>query len=153
MNYQIHVQIDHSTQETFHHLADVAEAALTHENAPPGGLTLVLTSEEHVRDLNRRFADIDETTDVLSFPDGSVDPESGNLYFGDVVIALPVAKIQAQRASHSIQTELALLTVHGVLHLLGHVHDEQEHRQKMWSSQEAILKRMGYEVRAWGDWK
>ncbi|MCJ7708652.1 MAG: rRNA maturation RNase YbeY, partial [Anaerolineales bacterium] len=68
---------------------------------------------------------------------------TGLVYFGDVIIAVPVAMAQASEAKHPPAAELALLTVHGVLHLLGHDHADPQERGRMESAQTAILARLG----------
>jgi probable rRNA maturation factor len=113
-------------------------AALRHEGAPDGELTVVLASAERARDLNRRFAAEDQAADVLSFPDWT-NGDEGLRYFGDVVIAVPLAESQADAAGHSLSDEMALLAVHGVLHLLGHDHAGRAEREKMEAAQREIL--------------
>lgn len=93
--------------------------------APPrarGAMTVALVPDSRVRDLNRRFLGKDRATDVLSFPSG----EAGVL--GDVVIAAGVAARQAVRAGHSLQAELRVLALHGLLHLLGYDHEHDDGR-------------------------
>ncbi len=124
-------------------LRTAALKTLQHQQAPRGDLTVVLVGTAEIRDLNQRFRDIDAETDVLSFPDGSVDPDSRRSYFGDVIIALPVAGAQAQQAGHSLEDELTLLTVHGTLHLLGHDHAQPEEKSRMWQAQVEILQALG----------
>ena len=80
-------------------------------------LTVALASDRRVRSLNRRYLGKDRTTDVLSFPSES------RPYLGDVVIATGLARRQARDAGHSLATELRVLALHGVLHLLGYDHD------------------------------
>jgi probable rRNA maturation factor len=145
MNYRVHIRCDPRFEDSCPDLATVAEAVLADQGVGAGELTVVLTDEGEIRDLNRRFAGRDAPTDVLSFPDGSMDPDTETTYYGDVVIAVPIAQAQASSASHSLQTELALLTIHGVLHLLGHDHKSAEENQRMLSTQAAILKRLGDE--------
>ena len=82
-----------------------------------GHVTVAIVSDARVRALNRRFRKKDSATDVLSFPSG----ERGHL--GDVVIAGGVARRQAREAGHSLQTEIRVLALHGLLHLLGYDHD------------------------------
>jgi probable rRNA maturation factor len=105
-------------------------------------LTIVLTNDEDIQNLNRQYLDIDAPTDVLSFPLDEVDPDSGNLYIGDVIISYPRAQAQAQAAGHSVEAELRLLTVHGVLHLLGHDHADEAEKASMWAAQEQILAQL-----------
>ena len=83
-----------------------------------GHVTVAIASDGRVRALNRRFRRQDHPTDVLSFP----AEERGQL--GDVVIAAGVARRQAQDAGHSLQTELRVLALHGLLHLLGYDHED-----------------------------
>jgi probable rRNA maturation factor len=86
-------------------------------------IVLVVTDDAGIRELNREFRDIDAPTDVLSFPDtlaeDFVTPEGYSGYLGDVIISYPRAEVQAQEAGHSPLREMELLTVHGVLHLMG----------------------------------
>jgi probable rRNA maturation factor len=85
-----------------------------------GAVTIALVPDTRVRALNRRFRRKDRPTDVLSFPAG----EPGLL--GDVVIALGVARRQAAEAGHALGTELRVLALHGLLHLLGYDHERDE---------------------------
>jgi probable rRNA maturation factor len=111
------------------------------------GLTILITSDEQVKDLNRQFLGIDSTTDVLSFTAGETDPDSGELYLGDVVISYPRALAQAQTGGHDVADELKLLVVHGILHLIGHDHAEPGAKARMWELQGAILDQLGSKVK------
>lgn len=102
-------------------------------------MSVVLMDDHEVRSLNRRFAGLDRSTDVLAFVDGQPDPDTGLIYFGDVVIAVPVAARQADAARHSLDDELTLLAVHGVLHLLGYDHARKPDKKRMWARQRHIL--------------
>ncbi len=94
-----------------------------------GAVTVALLSDARVRELNRRFRKKDRPTDVLSFPSAGVEPgAAGQRYLGDVVIAAGVARRQAKDAGHSIQTELRVLALHGLLHLLGYDHERDAGR-------------------------
>ena len=79
--------------------------------------SVVVGSDEAVRQANRRFRDLSRTTDVLSFPDG----EDG--YLGDVLISAPRAARQASEHGHSIEEEIQALALHGMLHLNGYDHE------------------------------
>jgi probable rRNA maturation factor len=87
-----------------------------------GQLTIAIVSDARVRSLNRRYRRKNEATDVLSFP--AEEPRQ----LGDVVIATGVARRQAKAAGHSLQTELRVLALHGLLHLLGYDHECDEGR-------------------------
>ena len=89
-----------------------------------GALTVALVPDRRVHALNRRFRHKDRPTDVLSFP----AEEPGLL--GDVVIALGVARKQAIAAGHPIGTELRILALHGLLHLLGYDHEQDDGRMQ-----------------------
>ena len=107
----------------------------------PATLTVLLTDDQQLRVLNRDYRGFDETTDVLSFTDGTELPEMG-LYLGDIAISVPQAQRQADQQGHPLLDELRLLTVHGVLHLLGHDHAEPEEKERMWSAQEIVLNQL-----------
>ena len=85
-------------------------------------MTVAIVSDARVRGLNRQYRTIDRATDVLSFP--SDEPE----YLGDVVIAVGVATRQARAAGHPLGTELRVLALHGLLHLLGYDHERDDGR-------------------------
>jgi probable rRNA maturation factor len=87
-----------------------------------GSLTVAVTSDARVRALNRRFRGKDRATDVLSFPSGE------RAALGDVVIAAGVAAREAARAGHSLQAEFRVLALHGLLHLLGYDHEQDDGR-------------------------
>lgn len=102
-------------------------------------LTIVLSDDEALHKLNLEFMGIDGPTDVLSFPADLLDPDSGNRYLGDVIISVPRAQAQAPENQQSLQDEILLLAVHGVLHLLGHDHAEPAEKERMWARQNAVL--------------
>jgi probable rRNA maturation factor len=112
-----------------------------------GELTVVITDDERVRDLNRRFRGVDSPTDVLAFgggAEGFVEAPGETTYLGDVIISYPRVLAQAQEQGQSSDRELALLVIHGVLHLLGYDHATPEDEAIMWARQEAILRGAGY---------
>ncbi|RME75868.1 MAG: rRNA maturation RNase YbeY [Chloroflexi bacterium] len=115
--------------------------------SPASTVTISITDSETVRELNARFRGINAATDVLSF-ENTPDPDfpaGDTAHLGDVVIAYPVAQAQATAAGHRPQDEVALLTVHGVLHLLGLDHDTPTAKAEMWAVQQEILSALGLE--------
>ena len=125
-------------------LERAAQAALEHESqASESELTIVLTDDARLHDLNRAYLGIDAPTDVLSFPASETDPETGAQYLGDILISVPRAQAQANAAGHPLESEVQLLVVHGVLHLLGHDHAQAEEKARMWKAQAVILARLG----------
>ncbi len=119
-----------------------AQAALVHQSAD-GDLSIVLSDDEELQRLNLDYLGIDAPTDVLSFPASEIDPESGVRYLGDILISVPRAEQQAAAARHGITSEVQLLVVHGVLHLLGYDHADREQKSRMWAVQAAVLESLG----------
>jgi len=127
-------------------IARTVAAVLTFEERV-GEVTVVITTDEAVADLNQQYRDTKGPTDVLSFPaqdstPGFVTAPEMATYLGDIIIALPYTRRQASNLNRSLRDELRLLAVHGVLHLLGYDHAEQEEEANMWARQEAILARL-----------
>ena len=112
-------------------------------------VNVTFVDDEEIRRLNNKFRNIDATTDVLSFPLGEngvydINPESGAKMLGDIVISVPHAISQAEEFGHSLQREMAFLTVHSMLHLLGydHVNGGLE-AVKMREKEERVLIQIG----------
>lgn len=124
-------------------LERAAKIALLQQSAPDVDLTLVLTGDTQIQVLDRDFLGKDAPTDVLSFPACETDPETGRRYLGDIIISVPRAEAQSIAAGHSLEAELSLLVVHGVLHLLGHDHAGAEEKARMWAAQSEVLTRLG----------
>jgi len=123
-------------------LERAALTTLTNQDAE-GDISIVLTDDSQLRQLNRDFLGIDAPTDVLSFPSSETDPETGRRYLGDILISVPRADDQAGAAGHALDDEVQLLIVHGTLHLLGHDHAEGEDKARMWKAQAEVLARIG----------
>lgn len=119
-----------------------AAATLRHEGAE-GDVSVVLGDDAHLRELNSRYLGVDAPTDVLSFSSGEVDPDSGATYLGDVILSVPTAERQAAEAGHTLEAEVQLLVIHGVLHLLGHDHAQAEAKTRMWAAQADVLTSLG----------
>ena len=121
-----------------------AHAALKHQKESLDvNLSIVLADNRRLHKLNRDYLGVDAPTDVLSFPASETDPETGVRYIGDIIISVPYAAKGAAKAGHPIESELQLLVVHGVLHLLGHDHAEPKEKAKMWKAQAEILAKLG----------
>ena len=106
-------------------------------------LSVVLTDDAKLHELNRDYLGVDAPTDVLSFPASETDPETGARYLGDILISIPRAQAQATAAGHALESEVQLLVVHGVLHLLGHDHADSKEKARMWKAQSEILESLG----------
>jgi probable rRNA maturation factor len=124
-------------------LEHAALAVLDLSSVPAGDLTIVLVDDARIQELNRDFLGHDATTDVLSFPADEADPDTGHRYLGDVVISFVRAVEQAIEGGHTVEAEMQLLVVHGVLHLLGHDHASKEEKERMWAAQAKVLESLG----------
>lgn len=110
----------------------------------PVGLSVVITGDDQVRELNQRFRGVDAPTDVLAFGTGEPDPRfplppDEVPYLGDVIISYPRAAAQAAGQGHPTLDELELLVIHGCLHLLGFEDETEEGFEEMWRWQERLL--------------
>lgn len=108
------------------------------------GVTVVLTDDQEIHALNRTYRQVDLPTDVLAFgeaDDGFARPPGLAPYLGDIIISFPTAIRQAEEQGHSVEEELALLIVHGCLHLLGYDHADEDEQRLMWARQDEILSR------------
>ncbi len=125
-------------------LERAARTALEHESESlDSDLSIILTDDARLHELNLNYLGVDAPTDVLSFPASETDPETGAHYIGDILISIPRAQTQADAAGHPLESEVQLLVVHGVLHLIGHDHAEAEEKARMWKAQAEILERLG----------
>ena len=113
-----------------------------------GEVSVTLTNNEYIHTLNKQYRGIDRPTDVLSFalneseePDVEDGPDVNVL--GDLVISVERAKEQAADYGHSVKREIAFLTVHGMLHLLGYDHVEEEDRIEMEAEQRFVMEKLG----------
>lgn len=139
-------------------IKDVISAVTESEGCPYDfQASVVITDNESIKAVNSEFRDIDRETDVLSFPmhqyetpadydeltDDDFDPETEELLLGDIMISYEKAVAQAAEYGHSVKREIAFLTAHSVLHLLGYDHMEDEDRKIMEEKQESVLQTLG----------
>ncbi len=116
----------------------------------PCEVAVVLSDDETLQTLNRRFRGVNRPTDVLSFANDTRGPFSvtGEIrYLGDIVISLERAEAQAQAAGGTLTQEVQVLTVHGTLHLLGYDHATPEDKARMWDAQAEALQHLGVTIR------
>lgn len=117
-------------------------------------VSLNFVGEDEIKELNKKFREIDKATDVLSFP--NLDKKSnqklsefkservdGVLFLGDIVICRQIAKNQAKEYGHSEKREVCFLALHGLLHLLGFDHIEKDDEKLMMETSEKILQKFG----------
>lgn len=110
-------------------------------------ISIVLTDNEKIREINKIYRNIDNYTDVISFAflDNDKNPDNEITTLGEIYISLEKALSQSIEYNHSFRRELCFLTVHGLLHLLGYDHMNKEDEEKMFKLQEEILTIYGVE--------
>ena len=149
-------EIEISVEEKFRGVVDgvwvkkIVQQVLKAEGvAPPYEVSIVFTDSETVKQLNRDYRGVDEPTDVLAFymlPQKEADssfalPPDGVTRLGEVIISYPQAVEQAKEQGHSTERELALLVIHGILHLLSYGHEEPEEEAKMRTREKELLEK------------
>jgi probable rRNA maturation factor len=145
IDFEVHE--DFASKVDASQLERAARQTLAHQlAAPEAGLTIVVTTDEQLQELNFQYRQEDAPTDVLAFPADYTDPDTRIPYLGDVLISYPRAEAQAAAAGHAVAAELQLLAVHGVLHLLGHDHLEPDEKARMWAAQAEILDHLGVSI-------
>lgn len=128
------------SEETIIHAGEII---LSFCQITSGDLTIRISGDEEIWELNKQFLGIDSATDVLSFPTDEFDPDEQTQYLGDIIISLPTAESQAMKSGHTLKAEIELLTIHGILHLLGYDHTTQEEKSAMWKIQSEALRLIG----------
>lgn len=119
--------------------ARVVAAARAALDGVDGEVVVLLTDDATVRDLNARFRDKDRPTNVLSFP----APETARPHLGDLVLALGVCVAEAAEQGKTVGDHLSHLVVHGVLHLLGHDHEDETEAEAMEARERVVLTTLG----------
>jgi probable rRNA maturation factor len=131
----------HSRRLRLSRLHSLAENILRASDSARADLSLMLVGDRSMRRLNRLYRRKDRTTDVLAFPIGKHRARPLSDLLGDVVISLPQAAKQAKRAGHSLEHELTVLMIHGLLHLLGYDHERNAREaHRMQRKERAILR-------------
>ena len=146
IHYKLKMLIRHTILETLDYegMENDAEVSVT------------FVDDEGIRELNKKFRNMDKPTDVLSFPindfmygDGEIDifnsnEETQNLMLGDIIISVPTMKKQADEYGHGKDRECAFLVCHGMLHLLGYDHMNEEDEKQMFKHADDILNSIGF---------
>ena len=137
------------------HITRCIEGALSQEGVTiPCEVSVLITDNEGIREINREYRNVDQETDVLSFPmfdfvpgafpedaEDYLDPGSDLMPLGDMALSVEKIRAQAAEFGHSEDREIGYLTVHSVLHLLGYDHlDEGEMKRQMRAREEAIME-------------
>ena len=131
-------------------LVAIARLTLEMERVGDAQVSILVTTDEQVRELNRAYADDDHATDVLSFSleegEAFVSPPGDVRRLGEVILSYETAVRQAREAGHHPEEECAHLLAHGVLHLLGYDHTNSEDETRMRTRERRLLAELGYEA-------
>ncbi len=136
-----------------------AEISLKNENFTLDcEISILFVNNEKIKEINYEHRNINKPTDVLSFPmleiengkiisdEGDMDIIEGVLLLGDIVISMEKTKEQAEIYGHSFEREFTFLLTHGIFHLLGYDHQDEDSERIMIQKQEEVLKKMGLEI-------
>lgn len=123
----------------------VVEFALKYQKINNSVFNIIIVDEKKIKELNKNYRNKDSITDVISFAleDDETFIKTDFRVLGDIYICLKRAKDQANEYGHSFLRELSFLTIHGLLHLLGYDHMEEEEEKVMFELQERILDEYG----------
>lgn len=135
------VIIDEIGYKKYHYLNKIIKKALKMEKVKTAELAIILINDEKMQEMNKKYRGIDRSTDVLSFAfEDNEKLRYNTRQLGEIYISIPRMKAQAQEYGHSEKRELAFLTVHGILHLLGYDHTLGAAEEKeMFAKQELVL--------------
>ena len=116
-------------------------------------INISIVTNNEIQKLNKEFRNIDKETDVLSFPqltfeEGEIADinENDEIILGDIVISIDKAKQQSEEYGHTLQREIAFLTVHSMLHLMGYDHMKEQEEKEMIEKQKEILQKAGFTI-------
>ena len=116
-------------------------------------ISISIVTNNEIQKLNKEFRNIDKETDVLSFPqltfeEGEIADinENDEIILGDIVISIDKAKQQSEEYGHTLQREIAFLTVHSMLHLMGYDHMKEQEEKEMIEKQKEILQKAGFTI-------
>lgn len=140
-NRQDKIVLDDSIYELIE--KTIKEVLLLEEESFNCEISISFVDNQEIRVLNREYRGIDRETDVLSFPLGDTLFTDGPKLLGDIIISLEKALEQSQDFGHSLEREIAYLTAHSMLHLLGYDHEAEEEKLVMRRREKEIMKRLG----------
>ena len=127
-------------------IENMIEKVMSHLDCQNKEVSILLTRDKDIRRLNKQFRSIDQSTDVLSFPQNSDEapPIPGEKFLGDIAVSLDTAKIQANEHGLVLKEEIVLLLIHGILHLLGYDHEVSEQEGKKMRSKTRELFKLAF---------
>ena len=129
----------------------VYEACFKEENLYDRSIyiSVIISNEKYIKEINSKYRNIDSVTDVLSFPmfeqDEIEEAKKNEEALGDIIVCIPRVESQAKEYGHSFEREFAYMLVHGFYHLMGYDHMNEEEKKEMRAKEENILKKVGFE--------
>jgi len=109
-------------------------------------ISIAFINDEEIKKLYEEYFGYAQTTDVLSFPSDTIDPETGFLPLGDILIDFPFVQKQAISLENNLESEIYLLIIHGLLYLLGYDHASENEELVMWELQNQILSNLNIKI-------
>ena len=114
---------------------------------PPMSMSIHITTDAHIRELNSSYRKIDAPTDILSFQADPLLPGVEEMpHLGDLIFSYEYTMRQARAENHQPLDEFKMLIIHGVLHLIGYTHDDEDTEREMWARQSALLEHFGVAI-------
>ena len=132
---------DNGLYNDYNYLYDVISYTLEHEKVDNSIFSIIFVDDDEIHEINRNYRNVDRITDVISFAFEDSEDLRYNVVrtLGDIYVCIPQMKRQAKDYGHSEKRELSFLVVHGLLHLLGYDHMNEEDEKVMFALQEMIL--------------
>lgn len=114
---------------------------------PPMSISIHITTDEQVRELNSNYRQVNNPTDILSFKSDPLPEGVEEIpHLGDLIFSYEYTLRQAQAAGHHPADEFKMLIIHGILHLIGYTHDAEETERDMWARQSKLLEQFGIDI-------
>ncbi len=152
MSFEIDWIQEHPTKKIAQQIIDQIEACLIETGSSTGvevgEFSVMFVDQQRIQEINCDYRNIDRPTDVISFAlndetDEDDDFDHAAYYLGDIIICIDIAEQQAIEYEHSFEREICFLAIHGLLHLLGYDHQDEQQEQEMFGLQELIMKKRG----------
>lgn len=142
--FEVFNETSYELEEERRELKELLNFALKRENLENVEFNIIFVDKDTIHNMNKTYRNVDRVTDVISFAlEDNKTIELDHRLLGDIYICIDKAKEQAEEYGHSFKRELSFLAVHGLLHLLGYDHMEEEEEKVMFQKQEDILSEFG----------
>lgn len=142
--FEVFNETSYELEEERRELKELLNFALKRENLENVEFNIIFVDKDTIHNMNKTYRNVDRVTDVISFAlEDNKTIELDHRLLGDIYICIDKAKEQAEEYGHSFKRELSFLAIHGLLHLLGYDHMEEEEEKVMFQKQEDILSEFG----------